>query len=554
MRKNTASKKEYLLPLKIMKLWGDVENSELLLRNQERQVYIGEPEVVAMRSGKNTHAAILLHFGKELHGGISITVRGVETSTLTAQAHIRFGESVGEALSTLGEKGACNDHSARDFEVTLPLLSTQEFACTGFRFVYLELLTECKIELTSMQAVFIYKPYPYVGSFRCSDERLNKIYDTAAYTAHLCLQDELWDGIKRDRLVWIGDMAPEIKTIKYVFGDVPQIISGLEGSAKHYPAPETWMAGMATYSLWWLIDAMEWCDYIGNYAYIRKKRTYITKLIRQILDNTDANGVFIDNFIDWPTRGDDEHSNISRAAAARALEIMFMDAAIKACELFGNSVLKEQCEKMRELLKDFVAPDPKDFRQIAAIEVLGGFENEYTKKTLSAKGVKGFSTFMSYYILTAMVKYVDTDTALEALKAYYGGMLDMGATTFWEDFDLDWTKNACPIDRFPEKGESDIHGDNGAYCYVGFRHSLCHGWSSGPVAFLTEHVLGINVSDGCKKAVLTPHLGSLEYVSGSIATPLGKLSVAYTKKNGKVFAEINAPEGISCTLENCEKL
>jgi len=30
------------------------------------------------------------------------------------------------------------------------------------------------------------------------------------------------------------------------------------------------------------------------------------------------------------------------------------------------------------------------------------------------------------------------------------------------------------------------YGDYGGYCYVGFRHSLCHGWSSGPVSFLLE--------------------------------------------------------------------
>ena len=49
----------------------------------------------------------------------------------------------------------------------------------------------------------------YLGSFECSDERLNTIWQTGAYTVHLNMQDYLWDGIKRDRLVWIGDMHPE---------------------------------------------------------------------------------------------------------------------------------------------------------------------------------------------------------------------------------------------------------------------------------------------------------------------------------------------------------
>lgn len=67
-----------------------------------------------------------------------------------------------------------------------------------------------------------------------------------------------------------------------------------------------------------------------------------------------------------------------------------------------------------------------------------------------------------------------------------GAMLDWGATTFWEDFDLRWTKNACRIDQLPAPGQEDIHGDRGAHCYVGFRHSLCHGWSAGVLQFIKE--------------------------------------------------------------------
>ena len=32
-----------------------------------------------------------------------------------------------------------------------------------------------------------------------------------------------------------------------------------------------------------------------------------------------------------------------------------------------------------------------------------------------------------------------------------------------------------------------MNGDYGAHCYVGFRHSLCHGWSAGVVKFIKEH-------------------------------------------------------------------
>ncbi|MBQ4098582.1 MAG: hypothetical protein IJC87_00460 [Clostridia bacterium] len=32
-----------------------------------------------------------------------------------------------------------------------------------------------------------------------------------------------------------------------------------------------------------------------------------------------------------------------------------------------------------------------------------------------------------------------------------------------------------------------MNGDYGAHCYVGFRYSLCHGWSAGVVKFIKEH-------------------------------------------------------------------
>ena len=100
-------------------------------------------------------------------------------------------------------------------------------------------------------------------------------------------------------------------------------------------------------------------------------------------------------------------------------------------------------------------------------------------------GAYGMSTFMSYYILKAVASF-DKATAVKMLKEYYGAMLDKGATTFWEDFDLAWADGSSRIDEIPSKGQKDIHGDFGAYCYRGFRHSLCHGWSAGIIKFIIE--------------------------------------------------------------------
>ena len=79
-------------------------------------------------------------------------------------------------------------------------------------------------------------------------------------------------------------------------------------------------------------------------------------------------------------------------------------------------------------------------------------------------------------------------------------MLDLGATTFWEDFDIKWLDNAARIDELVPEGKVDVHRSYGDFCYKGFRHSFCHGWASGPTAWLSEHVLGISIVEpGCKR-------------------------------------------------------
>jgi hypothetical protein len=93
---------------------------------------------------------------------------------------------------------------------------------------------------------------------------------------------------------------------------------------------------------------------------------------------------------------------------------------------------------------------------------------------------------MSYYILTAIASR-DLSKAVDIMKEYYGAMLSIGATTFFEDFDIKWLDGSGRIDKFPKKNQKDIHGDFGAHCYCGYRHSLCHGWSSGVIRFIFDN-------------------------------------------------------------------
>ena len=535
--------RKYLVPKNILLTKGIWKGEERLLRYKNRQIGTNEPEVTTLISTEEEKAGILLDFGTEIHGGICLSLFRIRDGE-EAAFRISFGESAGEALSHIGEKGATNDHSMRDFEIRTKSWTVTECGATGFRFVYIECLTPAKINIKAVQAVMTYHPYEYIGSFESDDARLNQIYDTAAYTCHLCLQNEIWDGIKRDRLVWIGDLAPEMKTAKYVFGDVPQIYGAISLSA-HNTALPAWINGIATYSLWWLINLDEWVFYTGKREYLTEQRDYIVRLTRQVLANVNEDGYFTaSDFIDWPSKGFP-----SAKAGAKALLIFCMNACIHILDILGETTLANECKAVKALAES-QKEDCGSLKQIASLLLLANVADQGAIDCLQNGGAHGFSTFMSYYILKGMAECCSAEEILDTLKTYYGAMLDLGATTFWEDFDIRWAENACRLDEICDGTKNDIHGDFGKYCYIGYRHSLCHGWSSGPVAFLTEYVLGIQIKgEGCREIEIIPHLGHLNHVKGSIATSYGKLTVEHSKRgDGTVETKIDAPKEITIQI------
>ena len=531
-----------IFPVKIILTNGNVENAENLLIEKNLQISTSEPIITKLKNNvTGKKACIVLDFGREIHGKIRILTHTTSAQS-TADVRITYGESISEALSDIGHKAATNDHSTRDFTVKIPDFSDMSFNESGFRFAKIELISKnTEINLKAVTAVSIMRDVPYLGTFECSNETINKIYSTSAYTCHLNMQRYLWDGIKRDRLVWVGDMHPEMLTVRTIFGADPIIEKSLRFMRDNTPLPG-WMNGMPTYSLWWLHILYDWYIYSGNSDFLEENKAYATELIEIVcnLVNLDGSDNLPSYFIDWPCNG--KPAGIS---GSRALLAMTLDSAASLCEYYKNDSAASECRTKKELLLK-TKPVTHGAKQVAAMYSLAGWldKNEAGKEILK-NSAAGFSTFMSYYLLKA-ASYEDMNATLNVLEEYYGGMLKMGATSFWEDFDIDWMKNACPIDEIPDKSRSDVHADNGAFCYKGLRHSLCHGWSSAPTAFLAEEVLGIKILEhGCKKIRIAPNLGNLDFAKGTYPTPYGIISVECKNVNGNTTFNYCCPDEIT---------
>jgi alpha-L-rhamnosidase len=528
-----------------------ISGGKNLLNNGNGQPELPQRNLCSLKSDAVVKPAIVLDFGIELHGGIQI-ITGIMKTHDPVRVRIRFGESVSEAMSNVDTiKGATNDHSMRDFIVALPWLGNLEVGNSGFRFVRIDLVdNNTELFLKEVKAIFVYRDLEYKGSFECDDPKLNKIWMTGAYTVHLNMQEYIWDGIKRDRLVWVGDMYPEVMTVNSVFGNNDVIPRSLDVAKEQNPIP-AWMNTISAYSMWWVLLQKQWYYYQGDKKYLAEQKEYLLDLLKFLISKVDSNGkekLDGTRFLDWPSSENPEAIHLGY----QALMIMTMKTGNELCTTLSEPKMAEECLQMEKKMRNYPLT-PIQNKQAAALMVLAGLIDpvKANNEILSIGDAKNFSTFYGYFMLQAMAKAGNYQQCMDIIKQFWGGMLDMGATTFWEDFNLDWLENASPIDELVPPDKKDIHGDYGAYCYKGLRHSLCHGWASGPTAWLTEYVLGVSVVEpGCKIIRIKPNLGNLNWVKGTFPTPYGIVKITNSKlANGTVKTEYTAPKEVKVLIE-----
>lgn len=499
-------------------------------------------------TNNGANPGILLDFGKEIHGAVEIGC-GLYTedkalTRSTVKCRIRLGESATEAMSELRENGATNGHGMRDMTEDLISTGMRVFGDMGFRFVRIDLLEPGTLQLEYVRAISKMRPLKQVGAFRSSDSRLNAIFDTAVRTAHLCAQRFIWDGIKRDRLVWGGDMYPQIQTILAVYGADPVVTDSL-GYLGDVTPPDEWMC-IPSYTMWWLAGVYEHFMASGDVRFIRERKDYIAatyeNLSRYIAE--DGSCTISNCVLDWPTR---KNPPASKAGHQALFSNTFALGAKMAAAADDNVWADDLSAKAEKTALGTLSPHGS--KPAAAMLALYGLRDagEMYRESIGKDALSGMSTFFGSFILDAMCKAGERQKALDSLRGYWGAMLDMGATSFWEGFDVAWTNNAVRIDELPVQGRPNIHADFGDFCYKGCRNSLCHGWGSSPASWLIRNVLGIRpLEPGCRKVEVKPFLGNLEWAEGALATPAGPVTVKVRKKpDGSLDVSVAAPDGIS---------
>ena len=486
----------------------------------------------ALRTEKGSHS-MLVDFGKETFGYVCL--HGLKGK---GKLSLYYGESKEEALST--DSGETLDRL--DVEEVM----AKETVLEGSRaFRYVNIQWEDGVQLDSASMLYEYSPVVNKGSFHCSDEEVNKIWEVGAYTLHLNTREFFIDGIKRDRWIWSGDAYQSYLMNYYLFFDSSTVTRTLWALRGKDPVTSH-INTIMDYSFYWFLGIYDYYLYTGDADFIRQCYPRMVSLMDYILSRRNSHG-WLEGlpgdwlFIDWAD-GLSKKGELSfeQLLFVRSLETMGLCAGLTNDVTGQEHYRKEAADLRSKLFTDFWDAGKQAFAHNRVDGRLGDKVTRYSnmfgiffgyftpqqqmavkEHVLLNDSIQKITTpYMRFYELEALCAMGDQVHVLKEMKDYWGGMLDLGATSFWEKYD--------PL----EKGAQH-------YAMYGrpFGKSLCHAWGASPIYLLGKYYLGVRpLSPGYATYSIEPVLGGLLWMEGDVPTPHGNIKVYCSRTSIRVKA------------------
>lgn len=395
-------------------------------------------------------------------------------------------------------------------------------------------------------------PARYKGAFACSDESLTDIWMRAAYTLKLCMRWLCVDGLKRDRLPWGGDLYMSGLVNSYSFHDRGLMQRSL--LALYGDGPETLdVNNIVDYSLFWIMALRDNLMYFGDIAFLKRAQPLLERLLNALDARTDSTG-FIPTrkgewvFIDWS-----EVEKSGYSSFIQMLHVIALDAAADICSALGDAGAAADVRKKARKLRlkcdrtfwseehSAYVDNVSDGRQGAKISrpanifaILSGTAGKrrmqnVLKNVLLNSDVKPVGTpYMRTFEALALSRCGRMGEMISLLREEWGGMVQTGATTFWEGYD----KTSSGLEHYAFYGRP-------------FGKSLCHAWSAGPVYLLSNALTGARpFAPGWSSFTIAPDTAGLKWAAVSIPCPQGEIlidmegkSVSVTVPEGALFVE-----------------
>ena len=458
-------------------------------------------------SHKNTHGGTLFDFGRETFGLLCIT--NADTSREGA-VPVVWGESVNEALD---KKNAIVTDV---FDLSKSAVMYPSRAC---RYVFVG------AKNVDVRFEYEYVPLKYRGKFVTRDKKLNDIIGVCAYTLHLNTRECFLDGIKRDRWVWGGDAYQSFFVNYYLFGDfdaVRRTAISLFGTE-----PFTFFTNtIPDYTFLMIMGIYEYYLHSGDRDFLEFMYDKFDGIFRLVDKRLDSRGFFIGGrgdwlFIDW---ADTAKSGV--VCAEQVALCAAYDAASKIAEALGHDggAYREKYASLSENINKYFWREERGAyvdcidredrvdvvtRHANIWALLFGVADGHKKEKVAECVVKNdaipaiTTPYFEFFELDAMCRLGEFGYVSDMIRSYWGGMLDLGATTIWETYDPT-VEN--PVDHYAMYGQK-------------FGKSLCHAWGASPIYLFGRYALGVYPTGvGFEKFTVEPHDMGIGKFSGRVPT------------------------------------
>lgn len=421
-------------------------------------------------------------------------------------------------------------------DIDTPVTYNDTLSTKAFR--YVKVAHGKGVEVKNLSMLYEYLPVEYRGSFTSSDDLINRIYETSLYTFHLTARECHLDGIKRDRWIWSGDVLQSLWMNFYSFFDEDVNKRSIWGLRGHPPVSQH-MNTILDYTFYWLIGVNDHYLYSGDDKFIhqiypRVKETIDFAIVRLNKDGI-AEGLSADwVFVDWaPIDKTGELSfeqllfmrsllsvkNCAKIVGDREMEsrmqIIYDESIKKFDEIYWSSErgLFLHHRKNGELM-DYVTRYTNMFAIL--FDMVDDERKELIKNNVILNpGILQITTpYMKFYELAALCEIGEQKQVLDFVREYWGGMLRLGATTFWEAYDP----------TLADDKHYEMYGRP-------FGKSLCHAWGANPIYLFGRYYLGVRPTKaGYKEYLIEPKLGGLEWMEGTVPTPSGDIQLHVSRR------------------------
>ncbi len=462
----------------------------------------------------------------------------------------------GPALIPLDSGSNCEESTADRYRCRPGPQKWEPFAYKGLRYatlIFRNVIKPLKIRHVGLRQV--HAALEPLGHFECSDPRLTEIWRVGRETQRNCMFDAYVDCPWREQAQWWGDARVQFQVNAYSYGDVSLFERGIRQVAQSesteytlhaHPPSDQPHHHLPDFMLTWICSLWDHYLYTGRTDVLEEMLGTMHRLlhffhIRQ--DDNDLVGGFerFWVFLDWQSLYKSDFSAPLNMMYVQALRYAAAISQLLKEDLSATNYSSRAANVAASIDKHFWDTqsqqwrdgwDPKTGKQIDSIsqhtnalaillnlkpethetiarEVLLKSANSRRGKILAA------SPFFYAYVLEALIKAGLRDEAIDIIRDKWGGMIEKGATTFWEIWEPTF-------------------------------HSRCHAWSASPVYHLSQQILGvIPLEVGWKKIRINPIVGKLDYARGRVPSPLGLIKVEWEKAGDDQLAvRVELPQGM----------